>query len=155
MNADFRRCLETLDVPGIRALWAKHSPHLSQPKDDAEALVALHMARTAAESLSIKDRAYSHRWLDERNLPSQLPDRLKRSADRLYPQNKYGVGVSFGFKSRELRPAAQLIQGAMCEAVLEAEADGRLLDDAHVIKRMNEARDREYRALFGRRIGAQ
>lgn len=148
MNA-FRRCLEELDVEGIRSLWAEHSPHLSQPSVE-EALVSLHMARTAAEGIEFKHRAYSHRWLTERGYSSQLPDHLKQSAERVYPHVAAAVGISFNFQMKELKPAAELIRTEMEKAVLEADADGRLLDSEYVSQRMNEARDREYKALFGK-----
>jgi hypothetical protein len=46
--------------------------------------------------------------------------------------------------------AGLLIRGAMEHAVLEAEGDGKLLDDAHVRRRMQEARAKAKRQLFGR-----
>jgi hypothetical protein len=148
MNA-FRRCLEELDVEGIRSLWAEHSPHLSQPSAE-EALISLHMARTAAEGIEFKCRAYSHKWLTERGYSSRLPDHLKQSAERIYPRVVKGVGISYNIRAPELRPAAKLIQGAMEQAVLEADANGKLSDTEFVKNRMNEARDKERRALFGR-----
>lgn len=66
--AEFRRCLEQLDVPGIRKLWAHVSPHLAQPKTDLEALTTLHIARTQAESLPLRLRQYSYKWLRERDV---------------------------------------------------------------------------------------
>jgi hypothetical protein len=150
MQADLRRCMEALDVPGMRALWAKQSPHLDQPKSDEDALVALHMARTGSEFLAFKHRAYSHAWLSERGLPSQLPDRLKPRAERLYPRAVSAVGISFRVRDPLLKPAYDMIRGAMEGAVLEADADGRIEDSPFVKARMNEAKDKERRALFGR-----
>src|SRR5262249_47481856 len=72
--AEFRRCLEQLDVAGIRKLWRHVSPNMPQPKNDAEALISLHSARTQSEAMPIKLRAWSHRWLLDNGLPSQLPD---------------------------------------------------------------------------------
>jgi hypothetical protein len=72
----FRRCLETLDIVGIRKLWSIVSPRARQLKSDEEAEIALHMARTATESLSDAMRLYSHEFLVERGLPSQLPPHM-------------------------------------------------------------------------------
>lgn len=158
MQTAFVRVLEALDVKDARRLWTAAFPHLPAPKTDADILAVLHMARTQSDAVAFDNRAYSHRWLTERDLPSQLPDRLKPSAERLYPRVVNAVGISYNIKTPELKPAAVLIRGAMEGAVLEADADGRITDTPHVSARMNEARDKERRALFGRmgliKIGA-
>lgn len=150
MKSEMLRCLEALDIATARGLWEAIFPHLPAPASDSDTLVVLHLARTASERLPLKLRAYSHRWLTERNFPSQLPDRLKQSAERIYPCTAAAVGISYTYRDPALKPAADLIRGAMEGAVYEADADGRLRDDAHVKARMNEARDRERKALFGR-----
>lgn len=109
----------------------------------------MHRARTEAESVSLKARAYSHRWLVERNLPSGLPDELKPKAERLYPVPAQAVGISVNFRSEWMRPAAVKVRGAMETAVGEAFADGRR-DTAFVSARMAEAKDKTIKALFGR-----
>lgn len=147
--AAFRDALEAGDVAGLRALHAHVAPHLPAPKDDAEAQVTLHMARTASSAISLKARAWSHRWLTERGLPSQLPDRLKPSAEQICPRKVGAVGISVNFGSGDLAPAGKLIRGAMEDAVNEAYADRRT-DPVFVSRRMAEARTREARALFGR-----
>lgn len=114
------------------------------PETRFDALVALHLARTTARSIPIRLRAYSHRWLLDRNYPSQLPDRLKPRAERLYPQAIGAVGISVNSKYPVVQAA---IQNAMSNAVLEAYADGHQ-DDPEVVKaRMQEARSRERRGL--------
>lgn len=147
-NDEFRRCLEQVDVAGIRALWAHVSPHLPQPQTDDEARVTIHHARTQAQSLPIKARAYSHAWLTERGLPSGLPDELKPAAERLYPRVADAVGISVNTKSELLRPIVEPVRGAMSDAVLEAYADGRT-DPAFVRARMHEARTRTISRLLG------
>jgi hypothetical protein len=148
--AEFRRCLEELDAPGVRKLWRHVSPHLPAPADDAEALSALHMARTVAEAMPLKLRAYSHRWLLDHGLPSQLPDRLKPSAERLYPRVVDAVGISVNFSSPLLKPAEALVRKPMEDAVMDCFANGDR-DPALVSARMAEAKAMEMRALFGRR----
>jgi len=81
----FRRCLIELDVVGICDLWFRHAPHLPQPKNNEEALITLHYARTEAWSIPVRLRCYSHAWLTERGLPSALPDWLRPKVRRLYP----------------------------------------------------------------------
>jgi hypothetical protein len=86
VDADaFRRCLIELDVVGICDLWFHAAPHLPQPKNNEEALISLHYARTQAGSIPVRLRCYSHSWLCERGLPSSLPDWMKPKAVRLYP----------------------------------------------------------------------
>ena len=92
--SDFLRCLEEVDVAGVRRLWQHVSPHLPQPKDDAEALATIHVARTQSEAIGFRLRAYSHRWLIDRNLPSMLPDIMGPKAERTYPRVVEAVGIS-------------------------------------------------------------
>ena len=148
-SATFRNLLEAGDAPGLMAFWAEKMPSMPQPKGLEQATAAMHMARTAADSVSLRFRAYSHRWLLERDLPSQLPDKLKPSAERLYPVVVDGVGISVNTMNKWMEPAMVPIRQAMETAVEEAYADNRR-DPAFVKVRMNEARDREFKALFGR-----
>jgi hypothetical protein len=150
MSNAITRSLETLDVSAARGAWGTLFPHLSPPESDADMLTMLHMARTQSDAIGFKLRAYSHRWLTERGYPSQLPDHLKPSAERLYPKVAHAVGISYNFRDEALKPAADMIRGAMEGAVMDADADGKLTDSPFVKARMYEARDKERRALFGR-----
>jgi hypothetical protein len=150
MSNQLTRSLETLDVQAARGAWGAMFPHLSPPQSDDDMLTMLHMARTQSEQIAFKLRAYSHRWLTERGYPSQLPDHLKPSAERLYPKVAHAVGISYNFRDETLKPAADMIRGAMEGAVMDADADGKLTDSPFVKARMYEARDKERRALFGR-----
>lgn len=135
----FQRCLIELDVVGICDLWFHVSPHLPQPKNNAEALVTLHYARTQAQSIPLRLRCYSHAWLCERGLPSGLPDCWKPKASRLYPHEVKAVGVSVKAMSEASASRARAIEKAMSAAVLECYADG--VTDVDLIRgRMNEAR---------------
>lgn len=151
-HADFRRCLESGDVDGLRAAWAAVMPELPQPETREQAEIVMHRARTEAECLPLRARAYSHRWLTERLLPSGLPDHLKPGAERLYPRVVDAVGVSINFRSRLLKPASRIVERSMCDAVEDAYAAGRK-EPAFVKARMTEARDRTIKALFGRLPG--
>ena len=142
-HAEFRRCLVDLDLAGARAIWAAVAPHLPQPNGDTEALATLHLARTSSASIAGRLRFYSHRWLLDRGLPSQLPDRLKPRAERLYPRIAEGVGISVNSKYPEV---IRCVRGAMEYAVQDAYADGRS-EPAFVSRRMREARQRELRGL--------
>jgi hypothetical protein len=140
---EFRRCLIDLDVEGAIRFWRWHRSGFPAP-NDADALVTLHMARTAADSIPMKLRAYSHCWLLDHGYPSQLPDRLKPRAERLYPKLVGAVGISVNSKHPVVVTA---IHGAMRHAVLEAYADGHKDEPEKVRQRMNEARMRERRGL--------
>lgn len=135
----FRECLLDLDVKKARRVWNATFPDSIPPGDDKTMLATLHMARTTAESLPLKYRAWSHCWLKDNGLPSQLPDHLKPSAERMYPREVSSVGVavmsSLGIKNER----AKHIEKAMSDAVAECYADG--VTDVDVIKnRMKEAR---------------
>jgi hypothetical protein len=143
---DFRAALEAGDVRKCSRMWAAFNPHLPQPEDPE---AAMHMARTVSETISFEARAYSHRWLSERDLPSQLPDRLKPSAERLYPRVAEGVGISVNCRNPWLKPAMIEVRGAMEAVVSDCYANGDK-DPAIVRPRMFEARDKTMRSLFGR-----
>jgi hypothetical protein len=146
-HEDFRAALEAGDVRLCKRMWAAFMPHLPEPSD-AEA--AMHMARTGAETISFRARAWSHRWLSERDLPSQLPDKLKPSAERIYPRVVEGVGISVNTRSPYLKPAMIEVRHAMEDVVSDCYANGDT-DPAIVRPRMNEARERTMRQLFGAR----
>jgi hypothetical protein len=141
-----RRCLEELDVPRAQTFWGHVAPHLPQPQSDAEALACLHRARTEARSIAFGLRVYSHRWLEDRGLPSGLPDELKIRAERLYPKTVLAVGIAVRSPHGDV---VTEVRGAMECAVLEAEADRKLADALHVKVRMMEARAKVRKQLFG------
>jgi hypothetical protein len=144
-----RQCLEDCDVQTVRHLWKHVAPHLPQPQSDAETLACIHRARTEAQSISLNLRAYSHRWLEDRGWPSGLPDELKPRAERLYPKTVSAVGIAVRISVPQLSPAALEIRGAMERVVLEAEADGKLEEAPFVKGRMQEARAKAKKQLFG------
>lgn len=147
MSGSFRRALMDLDVGLIRRIWSHVAPHLPQPRTREDTLTALHVARTASESVPINLRAYSHAWLLERGLPSRLPDHLKPSAQRLYPITVGAVGVAVASKYIEVQTG---VSNAMNGAVLDCYANGD--ENPKIVKpRMMEAKDKELRALFGLR----
>jgi hypothetical protein len=143
MQSAMREALLSLDTGLLRRLWAHIAPHLPQPASETDTLTAAHIARTAADSLPLRARAYSHRWLTERGLPSRLPDPMKPHAERLYPRVVTSVGISANSKYDVVREA---IGGAMRDAVLDCYANG---DEApEIVKpRMMEARSKEQIAL--------
>lgn len=146
----FRNLLQAGDVEGLRAFWRNASPHLPQPETREQAKIVMHRARTEAESLPIDKRAYSHRWLCDRGLPSGLPDELKPRAERIYPRVVEAVGISVNARSEMLKPLAREVERAMADAVEEAYADGRT-DPGFIKTRMAEVKDRTWRQLMGAR----
>ena len=106
----------------------------------------LHHARTQSP-LDLKLRAYSHRWLLDRGLPSGLPDELKPKAERLYPVKVEAVGISIN-GGGIFAPVIPLIRGAMEDAVLECFADGH--KETEIVRpRMFEARAKAVKQLLG------
>jgi hypothetical protein len=146
----FRALLEAGDVNGLRVAWGELAPHLPQPDTHKKAEICMHMARTCTHGVPFRERAYSHAWLTEQALPSQLPDHLRPRAERMYPRTVSTVGISVNTRNEWLKPITGEVQHAMEYAVLEAEGDGKLEDAPHVRSRMFEARDRTYRKLLGR-----
>jgi hypothetical protein len=146
---EMKRALEALDIEAAQRIWAQAAPHLAQPLSDENALASLHIARTGAESIAFRLRAYSHSWLVERGFPSQLPDRLKPRAQRLYPRVVTGVGIAVMSRSAEMRPVAERLRLVQAEAVEDCYADGRE-EPEYVKARMAEAKAKERLALFGR-----
>lgn len=126
--AEFRRCLVELDIVGMRRLWNHVSPHLPQPKTDADVVMTMHAARVQMATLPEDKRAYSEAWLSERGL-----------LDRVVTT----VGISVVAPSRR-RKQALAIRHAMSESVLDSYKAGIDLDkDAVEVKRrMMIARDR-------------
>lgn len=143
---DLINCLERIDIEGMRWLWSKVAPQMPM-HDNAGMLAAIHLARTKSEVVGFKFRAYSHAWLIDHGYPSLLPDELRPRAQRMYPVTALGVGIAVKSKCDEVRI---VVAGAMQNAVLEAEADGRLTDSPFVKMRMLEARRRATKKLFGR-----
>jgi hypothetical protein len=145
---EFRQLLEAGDVAALRRAWHRIAPTMPQPDSDEQAEVVMHHARTQSHTVGFRHRAYSHRWLTERMLPSALPDQLKPSAERMYPVVVEGVGVSVNFRSPDMAPAALEVRGAINEAIQDCYADGRT-EPAFVTQRMDEAKRRTLKALFG------
>ena len=150
-SAFFRQCLQDIDVAGIRKVWAHISPHLPQPETDDDALIALHMARTQSDAMTLKERAYSHRWLSDIGMPSQLPDNLKPSAERIYPKVVEAVGIANANMQKDdgLRPLREAVQKGMMDAVEDCFANNDR-DPALVTKRMFEARSTVRKQMLGR-----
>jgi hypothetical protein len=146
--SEFRQALEAGNARRLRGLWAKLFPHLPQLASDEQAEIVMHRARTEAQSVSFRHRAYSHRWLSERGLPSGLPDELKPKAERVYPIVVAGVGISVNSRSSYMRAACDEIRGSMEVAVEDCFAERRT-DPAFVSERMREAKARTVKALFG------
>lgn len=143
-----RRAIADLDVETARRHWSSMFP--GQPLvDDARILAMLHLSRTMTPGIADKLRFYSHRWLVDRNLPSFLPDHLKAKAEREFPVVVTGVGIAVKFRSPLLRPIGDQVQTAMADAVLEAQADGRLDDVEHVRRRMAQAKAETMGKLIG------
>lgn len=148
-DLEFRNLLEDGDVEGLRRFWAAKFPKMPQAANHEQAEFQMHHARTQAESCSMRARAYSHRWLTERSFPSGLPDKLRPKCERMFPVVKTAVGIIIGRPNSPLRPVFDQVRQAMEAAVLDAEAEGRLEDAPFVKARMQEAREREFKALLG------
>ncbi len=150
MSAEFRQLLEEGDVAGLRSAWSRLRPGMPQPQSHGDAEIVMHLARTAAQTVTFRLRAYSHRWLTERSIPSQLPDRFRPRAERMYPQVVEAVAVGVRFSSPWMQPAAVEVRGAMNAAIEDCFANGDR-DPAVVSAQMARAKEDTMKALFGKR----
>jgi hypothetical protein len=133
MHEHFRQALVDGDVGLVRKIWAHVFPNWPQPKTDEETLVTLHVARTAMDSIEFRHRAYSHCWLTERSIPSQLPDPLKPRAERLYPRVVDGVGIAIaGNLQGHVRARHVFIRSGMEDVVKDIYATDKAVDPAKV-----------------------
>lgn len=148
-NHEFRNLLEVGDVNGLRAFWARHNPNMPHSETHDYAEIVMHYARTVADSIPLDKRVYSHRWLTERLVPSGLPDHLRAAAEQVHPTIAEGVGIAVQFRSKWMKPAEGEVRKAMEDAVNDAYAEKRT-DPAFLKQRMDEARERTMKALFGR-----
>jgi hypothetical protein len=148
-GGSFRAALEAGDVQELQRIAARAEPHLPA-MSDAQAEQVMHDARTRSEIMPLPKRLYSHRWLTERGHDSGLPDHLRASAEQVTPRIVAAVGISVKASSPLLASVAPLIRDAMQDAVLEAQADGKLEDSGFVVARMQEARQSKQRELLGR-----
>ena len=115
--AAFRDALARCDVARLGELWRHLFAHLPQPRNYAESEIMLHRARTEAQSLAIKDRLYSHAWLEERGYPSGLPDELRPER----PVIVSAIGISVNARDPDL---GREIHRAMVNVAGEMQADG-------------------------------
>jgi hypothetical protein len=139
-----RRALMDGDVKAAVAAWRSIAPHLPPPPSDEAATASMHMARTATQTIPPRLRYYSHRWLTDHGYPSQLPDRLRAPAERMYPRKEDVVGISTTTKIPVVREA---LVGAMSYAVEDCYANGDR-DPLIVKPQMMAARARERRGLM-------
>lgn len=152
-QSEMLAALESGDAKRCALITKVLYPHMPPPENDLAVDAAMHLARTDTPAISFRARAWSHRWLTERGLPSRLPDDLKPRAERLYPRVVEAVFVSANTNSPFLKPVAKLVQASMCDAVEEAAADGKLGDPGFVRARMEQARVRTFQQLLGKTIG--
>lgn len=152
-QAAARQVLIDGDHRRLRLGWAEIFPHLAGegPKTDEDAEIVLHYSRTVSHSIPFKLRAWSHRWLSERSLPSGLPDALKPRAERICPfvVEAVMVGVGLAAMKSPLAPAFVEVRDAMANAAGEAMADG-VKDPQSIRRRMEEARVAKRCELFGK-----
>lgn len=118
---EFRRCLENLDIEGVRRIWAETHKHLPQPVNDEQTLIQIHMARAGSKSMAHRLRLYSHQWLTERNLPSPLPNHLRPKNEQVPSVLAEAAGLAVISKVPEAK--TYLLEKLQASA-LEAFADG-------------------------------
>jgi hypothetical protein len=141
-----RRILMDLDVKAMRRMHAELSPG-QNPGSDAEVLAGMHGARSQLDNIPLRFRQYSHAWLTERGLPSQLPPHLWEK-EPFVPRIVEGVGIMVAASSEELEPAALMVRRKMEDVVLDAYADSNSPDPKVLQARMMEARKRELLGLM-------
>jgi hypothetical protein len=104
--AAFRRCLSVLDIAGIRKLWRDTAPHLYRPRDDDDVLEAMHMARARMTTIPEGARAYSERWLADR-------DRVRTTEVVGYATNTRDTGLRDALTGGVARTIAMALSGGI------------------------------------------
>lgn len=132
------RALEEGDVKFILRNWSTLFPAYPAPKDEEEAEITLHVARTAAQSVQMELRNYSHKWLMERGYPSMLPQHLREIAVK----GQTGIGVSLRGSIGQRLPVDEA--GEMESFIGEAGAHEMLSGgtDKKIRFAMNDAREK-------------
>lgn len=122
----------------FRRHWTMLFPGFPPPTSDREAEATMHHARTQSAGLLLAKRLYSHAWLEERGLPSGLPDDLRPER----PERRIVRAVAVGVRSRRLSDAdARELERVMAAAGGEAILAG-VMDDREISRAMWAARDR-------------
>lgn len=78
--ADRREVLLSMDIEKFRAYMRRYGQN--PPSDDSVALIAMHMARTGAKDLPMRERIISKKWLLKRGLRTmddagEIPEELE------------------------------------------------------------------------------
>lgn len=110
----------------------------------------LHRARTEAEVVPLSLRAYSHRWLIERDIASGLPDRFRPMAERMYPRREETVGIICVARSPLFAPISKLVERAAADAVSDLYSSSKRPADEAVKSAIGEARKKTVKKLLGR-----
>jgi len=136
-----RQALEDGDADLLWKLWRHVYPQLPQVETRDEAVIAMHIGRTATETVTMPKRLYSHAWLCERGFPSQLPDDLKPPPEQVRPRIVPAVGIAVNSLSDdpERQQRAKAIEAAMAQAAGDCYASG-IFDKDRVVRAMWAAR---------------
>lgn len=149
--AAVRRCLDELDVNGMRKLHARMYPHLPSPGDNKLVLATMHRARTQRRDMPLRARAYSHTWLLAHGYPSGLPDMLKPKAERIYPRKVGATGFAPSFSSPILKPIKTHVEHDVGVVILDAYATDKVdrIDHRKLRSEMLAETARSIRRLVG------
>lgn len=146
-RSEFQQALRSRDVPLLMKASAILFPNF-RIADEAEATIQMHIARTMQGWMTVSERAYSHFWLEEKGLPSFLPDELLPRAEQYRPDRMSAVGIACSTGKEWLKPALTIIRGAMSKTVDDhqelIEGNPSLLRD-----KIQYARSDEFKRLFG------
>lgn len=128
---------------------AAYQQYLAPKLDYRKAEIAMHVARTMANSLPENLRIWSHHWLQERRLPSMLPNDLLPKALQIKPVIAEAVGISVRASSEIMKPVAIEVRNAMEGVVLDMHANGDMNRIDTMKERMQDARQRILKATVG------
>lgn len=139
VSGALRSALVSGDVLRCKKIWAEAFPNMPQPTLK-QAEVMLHQARTAAMTVPLEKRLYSHSWLDERGHESKLPDDLRPEPKGPVIIPAVGVSVNTTSKRKDRREEAKYVEKIMADAAGDAMLSG-VTDPARISKIMWQARD--------------
>ena len=139
LSSEFQAALIDGNAKLCGELWAHQFPNMPRPVSLGEREATMHVARTAADSVPLAKRLYSHAWLEERAMRSSLPDELRPEPTGPVIVPSVGISVNTSSKSADRIEEAKYIEGVMAAAAEDAMLSG-ITDPARVSRIMWDAR---------------
>ena len=153
ISSELRSALDSGDPMEVTKIYDLTYPKMPKLADRHEAEVVMHKARTGCRVLKLEKRLYSHAWLMERGIKSDLPDDLRPPSQQVRPVIFSAVGVAVNSLSHrsDRVEEAKAIEKVMARAAGDMIRAG-ITDGKRISARMWEAREQFIRGEWRREI---